>query len=248
MHVFISDIHFGRSDDETERSVERDLISFLRTVRPEVDNLFLVGDVFEHYIEYRHSIPKGFSRFLGLLGEWTDAGIPVHYYLGNHDPWHRDYFERELGVRMVTHDSIELLDGLRVYITHGDGLGRGARPYRWLKPVLRHPLPVGAFTGILPSDLGLSIARWYSRTFQKTTMNGERVAALREVARQLLVAKSVDIVVMGHSHHPELTVWEEGTYVNPGGWYLDRTAAVIEDGKTSLLRWNGEAAESYSPN
>lgn len=246
MYLFISDIHFGRSDPEAERLVERDLISLLRSVRPEVEALFLVGDVFEYFIEYRHSIPKGFTRFMGLLAEWTDAGIPVHYYVGNHDPWHRDYFETELGVRVIRHDSVERLGDLSVYIAHGDGLGKGAILYARLKPILRHPLPVAVYTGILPSDLGLGIARWYGRRFSKTGVNQKRVDALRETARQLLTEKNADVVVMGHSHHPELTNWKEGLYVNPGSWFLHKTAAIIKDGETSVMVWNGVALQPYS--
>lgn len=246
LHLFISDIHFGRSDRETERLVERDLLSLLRSARPEVEALFLVGDIFEYFIEYRHSIPKGFARFMGLLAEWTDAGIPVHYFVGNHDLWHRDYFETELGVRVIGHDSVERLGDLRVYITHGDGIRLRASPCARLKPILRHPLPVAIYTGLLPSDWGLGIARWYSRRFGKTTVNPRRVDELREAARQLLGAKNTDVIVMGHSHHPEITYWKEGTYVNSGSWYQHRTVAIIKDGETSIMKWNGTALLPYS--
>lgn len=246
MYLFVSDIHFGRSDPETERLVERDLLCLLRSARPEVEALFLVGDVFEYFIEYRHSIPKGFARFLGLLAEWTDSGIPVHYFVGNHDPWHRDYFETELGVRVIAYDSVECLGNLRVYITHGDGIGAGATLYARLKPILRHPLPVAIYTGLLPSDWGLGIAKWYSRRFGKATVNRHRVDALRKAARRLLVGTNADVVVMGHSHQPEITRWKEGTYVNPGSWYLHRTIAIIKDGETSIMRWDGTALMPYS--
>jgi UDP-2,3-diacylglucosamine hydrolase len=246
LHLFIADTHFGRSDPAQEREIERSLISFLRSVGNEVESLFLVGDIFEHFIEYRHSIPKGFTRFMSLLAEWTDAKIPVHYFVGNHDPWHRDYFEQELGVRIVIDDSIELLSGLRVYVTHGDGLGKGATTYSRLKPILRHPLPVGIFTGMLPSDMGLSIAKWYSRNFRKTELNQFRIDALRDAAHELLDEKDVDAVIMGHSHQPELTHWDEGTYANPGSWFMDQTAVVIKDGKTSLVKWNGSTVQPYS--
>ena len=246
MNLFIADTHFGRSDPADEREIERDLILFLRSVADEVEALFLVGDIFEYFIEYRHSIPKGFTRFMGLLAEFTDNGTPVHYFVGNHDPWHRAYFEDELGVRVVAEGSVEHLSGLRVYVTHGDGLGKGARVYSWLKPVLRHPLPVGVFTGLLPSDVGLSVAKWYSRNFRKTSLNQARVDALRHASRTLLTEKDVDVVVMGHSHYPELTQWAEGIYANPGCWFIDRTAVTIGNGEATLVRWNGSSMEPYT--
>jgi UDP-2,3-diacylglucosamine hydrolase len=210
-------------------------------MRDEVETLFLVGDMFEHFIEYRHSIPKGFIRFMALLAEWTDSGIPVVYLVGNHDPWHRDFFEKEIGVTVVYEPITEQLSGLRVHVAHGDGLGNGAAGYRILKPILRHPLPVGIFTGLLPSDVGLGIAKWYSRTFRKTVLNPARVEALRVAAREILDRTGSDIVVMGHSHHPEATRWESGTYINLGSWYEDRAAGLIDNGEASLVVWkNGE--------
>jgi UDP-2,3-diacylglucosamine hydrolase len=240
VHVFVSDAHFGRSDPGSEREVERDLVTFLRSIRDEVESLFLLGDMFEYFIEYRHSIPKGFIRFMGLLAEWTDSGIPIKYLAGNHDPWHRDFFQNELGVTVIQTDSTEQLSGLRVYLTHGDGLGAGTVRYNLMKPLLRHPLPVGLFTSVLPSDAGLGLAKWYSRTFGKTTVNMKRVEALREAARTLLNEKDADLVVMGHSHHPEATRWDARTYINLGAWYHDRTAAIIENGTAKLVRWDGQ--------
>jgi UDP-2,3-diacylglucosamine hydrolase len=246
MNVFIADIHFGRSDPETERLVERDLIGFLRHVQPKVERLYLIGDVFEHYIEYRHSVPKGFTRFLGLLAEWTDSGIPVEYYVGNHDPWHRDYFESELGVSVNTNSRIETLGDRRVYVCHGDEFDPDPAIVRWLKSWLRHPIPVWMYTSILPSDAGLSIAGWYSRRFRKTRLNEQLVTALRESARDLLRSKPCDAVVMGHSHKSEVTRWNEGIYMNPGCWFSERTAGIVEEEEVSVVRWNGSNIEPYS--
>jgi UDP-2,3-diacylglucosamine hydrolase len=183
---------------------------------------------------------------MGLLAEWTDSGIPIKYFLGNHDPWHRDYFEKELGVHVVPHDSVERLGQMRVYVTHGDGLGEGAKPYALLKPILRHPIPVAVYTGLLPSDTGLGIAKWYSKTFRKETLNKDRVDALRAASRELLSEKNTDVVVMGHSHHPEVSRWDEGVYVNPGSWYMDKTVAIIDHDETSIWSWNGSVLQPYS--
>jgi UDP-2,3-diacylglucosamine hydrolase len=245
MHVFISDVHFGRSDYDSERVVEQDLVGLLRQIRPDVERLFLLGDIFEFFVEYRHSVPKGFSRFMGLVAEWTDAGIPVSYFVGNHDPWHRDYFEHELGASVHRSGRLEILDDLRVFIDHGDGLGQRDRSGRWLKPILRHPVPVGLYTGLLPSDVGLGIAKWYSRTFRKSRTDPARVADLRESARNLLRTKEADLVILAHSHVAEFEQWPEGAYMNPGCWFEDRTFGVLDQGRPTIARWNGRTIEPY---
>lgn len=245
MHLFVSDIHFGRFALDQERETERDLIRCLRSVSREVEVLYLVGDVFEHYIEYRHLIPKGFLRFQALLAEWTDAGVPVKYFAGNHDPWHRDYFEKELGVEVILDAAVIKIDGETAYVTHGDGLEDGTSLYAKLKPVLRHPLPVGIFTGLLPADAGLAIARWYSRTFRHNGMNARRVADLRAAALAILAKEETGLIILGHSHKPELLDTGHGIYLNPGCWYADRTVAIIDNGKASLKQWNGECLQPY---
>src|SRR5690606_6470197 len=98
MILFLSDLHLGRGGPDMARRVEQDVIACLEHHRERVRHLILLGDIFDEYIEYRHLVPKGHTRLLGLLANWTDAGVPITYLVGNHDPWHRDYFQQELGI------------------------------------------------------------------------------------------------------------------------------------------------------
>lgn len=237
MILFLSDMHLGRGTPTDERRQEAELLAFLRAQAPAVSALYLMGDVFDQYIEYRHLVPKGFVRFLALLAEWTDQGIPVTYFAGNHDPWHQDYFTEELGVRVIFDDLLEPLMGRTVYMTHGDGWD-GNRRYRYLKPVLRHPVPVALYRGLLPGDTGFRLARWYNRRFGHKAIRWDRVAHLRAHARQMLTVHQAELVVMGHAHHPECTLWPEGTYLNPGSWHLDRTFGRLDAHGPTLLRWH----------
>lgn len=232
-------MHFGRSPGDADRDAERDLIALIKSVRPKLDGLYLVGDVFEHYLEYRHVIPKGHVRFQAMLADLTDTGIPVTYLVGNHDPWHRDYFKDELGVDIVFDHIVSNIYHLNVYVSHGDGLGPDAGVYPLLKPVLRHRIPVGLFQGLLPADLGMGIAKWYSRNFRSEEVNDARTGSLRKAALELLDGNSYDLVVMGHSHKAELLETDRGTYVNCGCWYSDRTIAVLDEGGPAIKRWTG---------
>lgn len=243
--IFVSDTHFGRRPGADDRTAELDLISCLRYVRSSLNALYLVGDIFEHYIEYRHVVPKGFVRFQSMLADLSDFGTPVKYVVGNHDPWHRDYFENELGVAVTQGHLVESLHGFNAFVTHGDGMGPNAGVYRFLKPVLRHRIPVGLFKGLLPADLGVGIAKWYSRKFRSESVNEARAMSLRKAAVELLAENSYDLVIMGHSHRPELLEAEGGTYVNCGCWYSDRTVAVLDEKGPALRRWNGSSLVDY---
>ena len=224
--LFLSDVHFGRGAAAAERDKEAALLDCLEAHADRVEHLDLVGDVFDGFIEYRHLVPKGFVRFQALLARWTDRGTPVTYLLGNHDPWHRDYFAEELGVRLVP----EAL-------------------YAWLRPLLRHPATVSLYRSVLPADLGLGLAQWVSRALHDEHPDPTVVNALRAHARQVLRHQDAGVVVMGHSHEAALHTWPEGLYVNLGNWYENRTFARLDEDGLRLSRWNGtrvhdiEAAE-----
>jgi UDP-2,3-diacylglucosamine hydrolase len=248
--LFVSDMHFGAEPEDVERRKERDLIRCLRTMAEDgeaIDHLYLVGDVFDGYLEYRHLVPKGTVRFQSLLADWTDAGVPVTYLIGNHDPWHRDYFASELGVRVVeTVDAQH--DGWRVRIEHGDAVGSTHSLYPALRPLLRHPLPVTLYRSLLPADLGIGLARWISEAVRDEEPDPELVAELEAHARDR-IAGGTDLVVMGHCHVPTLqTPLAEddpsGAYLNTGSWFGDRTVGRLDDGCVELLRWNGTRAVS----
>ena len=238
MILFVSDMHFGRGDAETQRASEADLLDCLRAHAEEAEALYLVGDVFEHYIEYPTLVPKGFVRFQGLLAAWTDRGVPVTYLVGNHDPWHRDYFEAELGVRVVFDALLEPLKGRDVYLEHGDAPAPGSLLYRWLRPLLRHPVPVALYRTLLPGDTGLRLARWASHRFAGRPMDPRVAEMLIEHAEEVLHTTSADVVVMGHSHRPELRTTPQGTYLNTGSWHYNRTFGRLDADGPHLLRWN----------
>ncbi|HYE96758.1 MAG TPA: UDP-2,3-diacylglucosamine diphosphatase [Rubricoccaceae bacterium] len=254
MTLFVSDCHLGRGPEAASRAAERDLLALLDAHEAALLDggaLFLVGDVFDQYIEYRHLVPKGFVRFQARLAALTDRGVPVTYVVGNRDPWHLDHFARELGVRVVGGPVRTEVEGHRAYIAHGDGNVASERLYNRLKPLLRSPFMARLYRMGLPGDAGFGLARFVARRFGGDGAPEAPIAeALRTHAERVLAETDTDLVVLGHSHQAACTVGPQGTYLNPGYWFADRTFARLdaqpapaEAGGPVLLRWTGTHAE-----
>lgn len=246
MVLFVADVHLGRHDYQTDRAIEGDLVACLRAHERDVERLFLVGDIFDYYIEYRHAVPKGYSRLQGLLSEWSDAGIHIAYTVGNHDPWHVRYFREELGVHVVAEPLYEKMYNRVAYISHGDRetAGRGRRV---LDALLRHPAPVWVYKSVIPVDLGIQLARYFSRMsgVRAPEVRPEVVRAQRDVARRVLRTGNADMVVMAHTHLAEHVRWPEGDYLNTGCWYRKRTFVRMDESGPALCRWDGRTAVAH---
>ncbi len=239
MVLFVSDMHFGRGGKEKARSNEAALIGCLEAHADRVEHLYLLGDVFDGYIEYRHLVPKGFVRFQALLARWTDRGVPVTYVLGNHDPWHREYFSEELGVTLVPEALDVHHNGRRLHLTHGDAQASTHPAFAWIRPVLRHPLAIRLYRAVLPADLGLRLARAVSRALRESEPDPAVVEALAAYARRRLRNTPADTVIMGHSHKHVVQRCEHGMYVNTGSWYENNTFARLDKDGLRLMEWNG---------
>lgn len=158
---FISDLHLGAPEAEASRQRERLLLRWIEQVAPRMEALYLVGDTFDFWFEYRRAVPRGHLRFLGALAALADAGVSLHLFTGNHDHWFRDYLAGELGAEILRQPLVREVHGRRLYIAHGDGLGPGDQGYKLLKRVLTHPLPQWLFARLHP-DAGIGLARFVS--------------------------------------------------------------------------------------
>ena len=234
---FVSDVHLGLAGRETEKRKEDRLLNFLRGIFPSADVLFIVGDLFDFWFEYKTVIPKGFHRTLAALQEFTDAGKAVHYLAGNHDFWMDDFFEHELGIQVHLDPFEATVQGKRVYLHHGDGLADNDLGYRLIKPVLRNRFNIWLYRWLHP-DIGVRLARGSSRTSREYTSNkhyGEEEGMIREATRK--IREGVDIVVMGHRHKPRFQQISHGVYLNLGDWISYNTYAVLRDGTIELKTW-----------
>ena len=232
-------MHLGRGTADEERAEERALVAFLGAYAGRACRLCLVGDVFDHFIEYPRLVGKGFVRFQAALAAWADRGADVIYVVGNHDPWHRDYFASELGVRVVKDSLREDLDGAAAYVHHGSGLTPRAR---MLQNLLRHPIPVWGYRTLLPANAGVALASRVSRRRRRAAADERSARAAREHARHILAATDARLAVMGHTHQTELLELSGGVYLNIGAWRDGRTFGALASGRIQLLRWNGRQA------
>ena len=128
MHYFASDIHLGAGDRTAAREVERRFVAWLDRAGRDAESIFLVGDIFDFWFEYRRVVPKGFVRTLGKLAELTDRGVRVVFLTGNHDMWVGDYLTRECGVEVYTASQLLTLGGRRIFVAHGDNMNIDGRP------------------------------------------------------------------------------------------------------------------------
>ena len=235
-------MHLGRASARADREQERALIDCLRAHADHASHLYLLGDVFDAYIEHRAYIPKLGIRLLGELARWTSRGQPVCYLKGNHDPWHLDFMDRELGVRVVEGPWTAHHHRQQIHLAHGDRVASTHGQWgQWMRQVMHHRGAVAAYRTLLPADWGMAAAQWVSRRLHGPS-DPAVVDALRAHAEHVLRTTAARAVLMGHSHVPALHTYKTGVYLNTGNWYEKRTFARLSNGQWMLMQWNGTEA------
>ncbi len=225
MDFFFSDAHLGLGDPRDAREREREVVRFLEHVgRSDAETLWIVGDLFDYWFEYRSVIPRAFVRTVGALAALADAGVQLEYLMGNHDFGHRDFFEQEMGARVHPGDVEREIHGHRVYIAHGDGKAFNDRGYLILKKILRARTSNRLWRFLHP-DIGIGLAARASRRSRDHTnrknydgLEPGEIDGLATFARQKIEEEAFDLVVMGHSHSFLDLQIEEGRYINLGDW------------------------------
>ena len=237
---FASDFHFGIPDRATSLAREQRLCRWLDNIREDAAQLYLVGDLFDVWFEYKNVIPKGHTRFLGKLAELSDSGLPIEAFTGNHDLWMRGYFEEELNIK-VHHGPIRrTFNEKHFLIAHGDGLGPGDRGYKALKSVLRSPASQWLYRRIHP-DTGVGMAGWFSRLGPKhedapeEKFLGPEREWLVQYCLEILQKEAVDYFIFGHRHLPIQYALPKGSlYINLGDWIRYDSYAVFDGQETKL--------------
>lgn len=234
---FFSDAHFGTNQSGSEKRKVDKLLSFFDQVGMDGERLFIVGDLFDFWFEYRTVIPRGYSQILSALVHLKKLGIEIQYIAGNHDFWMRDYFPRELGIP-VHFDALEYtINGKRFYIRHGDGISRKDVGYRILKRIFRNRFNIFLYS-LLHPDLGIPLAKWVSsRSRHHTGQKG-----MPDDSDYVELAKSkfgqgFDYVCFGHLHTPIFKEFGDRVYMNLGDWISHFTYAVFDGESLQLLVW-----------
>lgn len=238
---FSSDNHLGAPSYEKSLPREKKFVKWLDSIREDAAVIFLLGDLFDFWFEYKKVVPKGFVRVLGKLAEITDSGIPIYFFVGNHDLWMRDYFEKELNIQ-IFRDPKEFVFNDKVFLLgHGDGKGPGDKGYKRMKKVFTNPVFNWLFRWFHP-ELGMRLAQYLSvknkliSGEEDKKFLGEENELLAQYARRKLETKHYDYFIFGHRHLPmEIKVGKNSIYFNLGDWITHYSYGVF-DGETFELK------------
>ena len=237
---FLSDFHLGIDAKEKSAVREQRIVRFLRSVEQEVEHLYLMGDLFDFWFEYRHAVPKGHIRFLGQLARMADMGIPITIFKGNHDLWMRDYLQQEIRAEILDHSVTRVHCGYKLYLHHGDGLGPGDRGYKFIKKVFTNPFFQWLFRWLHP-DWGISLARFFSGESSKKNrvkdqhFLGEDNEWLVLHCREMLEKEKHDYFIFGHRHLPlNIDLGQGARYINLGDWLVHYSYAVLDSNGLEL--------------
>ena len=237
---FSSDNHLGAPNLEESLVREKKFVSWLDTIKKDAEAIFLVGDIFDFWFEYNEVVPKGFTRTLGKLAEISDAGIPIHYFAGNHDMWLVDYFQKELNLTVHNKPKIFTINDKKFFVGHGDGLGPGDKSFKIMKKIFKNPFFNWCFRCVHP-DLGIKLGKYLSNknrlksSLEDLNFNGNENEWLTKYCKEKLKNEHYDYFIFGHRHIPlEIELTPNSTYINLGDWITHFSYAVF-DGHQVLL-------------
>jgi UDP-2,3-diacylglucosamine hydrolase len=240
---FASDQHFGAPTVEQSKIREQKFINWLDSIKSNAEAIFLLGDLFDFWFEYKKVVPKGFIRVLGKLAELRDSGIQIHFFVGNHDLWMRDYFEKELNIPVYRKPKEFSFNNKIFLIGHGDGLGPGDKGYKRMKKVFTNPVSKWFFRWLHP-DIGIKLAQYLSLKNKLISGEedvkylGEENEWLVQYCKRKLTDKHYNYFVFGHRHLPlEIPIAENSLYINTGDWISHFTYAVFDGQKLTLKKF-----------
>lgn len=248
---FASDFHLGSPNHAESRIREDRIVRWLTSIESTCSELFLMGDIFDFWFEYRTVVPKGYIRLQGKLANMSDAGIKIYFFKGNHDMWVEDYFTKEMGIQIISDELVIERGGKSFYLHHGDGLGPGDGNYRILRSIFRNPVCRWLFS-ILPPTIGLGIATgWSSKsrivnTRVEEVFIGEENEWLAVYSREVLAKQHYDYFVYGHRHLPMvIELGDNSRYYNIGEWFGFNSYAVFDGEELSLKYFERDPYPHY---
>lgn len=242
----IGDAHLGCEDSVKEKQKVESLLALFRHIQKAGERLVIMGDLFDFWFEYHHTIPKQHFEVLVGLMDLVKSGVKIDYLAGNHDFWLDDFIQSEIGVSIHANDMELQWTSYHLYLRHGDGLLRADHFYRFLKKVLRNRINVSLYRFLHP-DAGIPLAHFFSRLSRNASSEMRAYADddYREFARNRLKSR-FDMVVLGHTHWAACEKVEDGWYLNPGAWMLNRTFVTIDKNGPRLLQWNPDGVSPFT--
>jgi len=239
---FASDFHLGVPTNEASLLREKKVVSWLRSIKHDAQHIFILGDIFDFWFEYRYTIPKGFTRLQGVFMELRDAGIPITFFTGNHDMWMFNYFQEEFDIPVYRNPATVNIDNKKLLLGHGDGLGPGDRKYKIIKRIFQNPSCQWLFKWIHP-DIAFRIANRYSRKSRIKNLEkdlefkGEE-EWLFQYCKEIEEKDHHDYYIFGHRHLPfEVEVNQNSRYINIGDWIFSFTFGEFSDNEVQLKKF-----------
>lgn len=239
---FASDFHLGSPNMETSREREKKIVQWLDSVSPTAEAIFLIGDIFDFWFEYKHVIPKGFIRILGKIAEIKDSGIPIYFFTGNHDMWMFDYFTEELKIPIYRKPINIQVNNQVIQVGHGDGLGPGDFTYKVIKSVFTNKFCQWLFAFLHPY-IGFSIAQgWSKKSRSQNAEFDEQFLGEKEFLIQYCKTEEStqhrDFYIFGHRHLPlNIDITENSKYINTGEWFSACSYAKYDGKNIKLLHF-----------
>lgn len=240
---FASDNHLGVPSGAESRERERQFVKWLDTISADAGALFLLGDLFDFWFEYKTVVPKGFVRVLGKLATLRDNGLPIYFFVGNHDLWMDGYFEEELGIPVYRKPLAFESCGKRFLVGHGDGLGPNDKGYKRMKKVFTNPFSKWLFRWLHP-DLGVRLAQHLSVKNKLISGDddvrflGEDNEWLVQYCKRKLEHEPYDFFLFGHRHLPmQIPLNGKALYTNTGDWINYFTYAEFDGTELHLKKW-----------
>ncbi len=243
---FASDMHFGIPDRESSLQREQLFVRWLNDVSADASDIFIIGDLFDFWFEWKHVVPKGYIRLLGKMAELSDRGIQFHFFIGNHDMWMFSYFEEEFDAKIYRTDTILTIHDKTLYLSHGDGLGPGDHGYKFIKKLFRNKFAQWCYARLHP-NFASGLASFFSHksrysNTQKNASNTDRERQLTVSqiihAKEILKTQHIDYFIFGHQHTP---VKEElngySVLYNIGNWLEDFTFIKLYNGNISHMTY-----------
>ncbi|WNW01409.1 UDP-2,3-diacylglucosamine diphosphatase [Tenacibaculum sp. HL-MS23] len=241
---FASDQHLGAPTAEASFPREQKFVRWLNEVKEDAEAIFLLGDLFDFWFEYKTVVPKGFVRVLGKLAEIKDSGIPIYFFVGNHDLWMADYFEKELNIPVFHNPQEFSINGKTLLVGHGDGLGPEDKGYKRMKKVFTFKPFKWLFRWLHP-DLGVRLGQYMSVKNKMISGDedfkflGEDKEWLVQYCKRKLETKHYDYFIFGHRHLPlEIKLQENSRYINTGDWVQYFTYGVFNNNTIRLTTYN----------
>jgi len=238
---FASDFHLGVPDYQKSLDREKRIIRWLDEISCDASEIYLMGDVFDFWFEYRTVVPRGFVRLLGKLAQLSDQGVIIHFFTGNHDMWAFDYLQKEIGVRMYRNPIIREIHGKKFYLGHGDGLGPGDTGYKILKRFFASKACQWLFARMHP-NASIALGKFWSGKSRKVNslddekFLGEDKEWLAIHCRQVLQKEHIDYFIFGHRHLIiDMQVGENSRYVNLGEWIFKPAYAVFDGSRLEVI-------------